>query len=184
MGDNKKHIDEDLNLTVPNKLSSDLKVLFNSDTSVPPEIDRDIIDKAHQHFIHRQKRLRLFRWSASAAAAVLILMFMLFFTREHRPSSLPSGIIVVAAAVLILMFMLFFTREHRPSSLPSGIIVVQADIDQSGSVDILDAFKLARHIESTDQPNKKWDINSDGLTNNQDVDAIAFTAVRLDKGVL
>jgi hypothetical protein len=104
MDDNKKHIDEDLDLTIPDKLSSDLKVLFKPVASVPPEIDRAIIERKHQHFIHRQKRLRLFRWSVSAAAAVLILMFMLFFT-----------------------------REHRPSSLPSGIIVVQADIDQSGS---------------------------------------------------
>jgi len=51
-------------------------------------------------------------------------------------------------------------------------------------VDILDAFKLARHVESTDRTEKKWDINGDGVVNSDDVDLIALAAVRLDKGVL
>jgi hypothetical protein len=45
-------------------------------------------------------------------------------------------------------------------------------------VDILDAFKLARHIESADA-DKKWDINEDGVVNGKDVDLVASAAVSL-----
>jgi hypothetical protein len=51
-------------------------------------------------------------------------------------------------------------------------------------VDILDAFKLARQIESAGPTEKNWDINGDGLVDRHDVDMVAFAAVRLDKGVL
>jgi len=50
-------------------------------------------------------------------------------------------------------------------------------------VDILDAFKLARHVESAGAVEAKWDFNADGLVNRKDVDAVASAAVRLDKGV-
>jgi hypothetical protein len=51
-------------------------------------------------------------------------------------------------------------------------------------VDILDAFKLARYVESAERTEKKWDINGDGLVNSNDVDLVASAAVRLDKGIL
>jgi hypothetical protein len=60
-------------------------------------------------------------------------------------------------------------------------------------VDILDAFKLAKSIESTEPIEKEWDINGDGLVNSSDVDLVASAAVRLptqktrakvDKGVI
>jgi hypothetical protein len=59
-----------------------------------------------------------------------------------------------------------------------------ADIDRNGRVDILDAFKLAKHIESAGSTETKWDINGDGLIDRSDVDVVALAAVRLDKGVL
>jgi hypothetical protein len=43
---------------------------------------------------------------------------------------------------------------------------------------------LARHIQASDLPDKKWDINSDGTVNQADVDFVALAAVRLEKGVL
>ena len=58
----------------------------------------------------------------------------------------------------------------------------QGDVDRNGRVDILDAFKLARHIESAGAVEGKWDMNGDGQVNREDVDIVAFAAVRLDKG--
>ena len=61
--------------------------------------------------------------------------------------------------------------------------VVPSDIDGNGRVDILDAFKLARGIEGVERGATEWDINGDGVVNREDVDYVAFKAVRLDKGV-
>jgi hypothetical protein len=115
------------------------------------------MDQAHQRLFCRQPR-RLLRWAAPVAAA---------------------------AAVIIFVFMLEFTMKEPESALSRSVLAVaQADIDHNGRVDILDAFKLARHIKSADRPDIKWDINGDGLVNRSDVDSVAFAAVRLDKGVL
>ena len=80
--------------------------------------------------------------------------------------------------------MLDLAKEPDQRLARSELVVARADIDQSGRIDILDAFKLARHIESADRPETKWDINGDGSVNRDDVDYVAFAAVRLDKGVL
>jgi hypothetical protein len=72
--------------------------------------------------------------------------------------------------------------EARKASLAAADM--GPDIDRSGRVDILDAFKLARQIKAGLQPSEKWDMNGDGQVNRKDVDLVAFAAVRLDKGVL
>ena len=156
MYDEKRHFDEDSDMRVSNKLSADLKALFRPDMSVPPEVDRGIMDRAYQQLVRRHKNRRIFRFSACAAVAV----------------------------VVFLVLTLDIIREPHPAALHSDIVAVRTDIDQNGSVNVLDAFRLARHIESTDRPDMKWDINGDGFVNYDDVDSVAFSAVRLDKGVL
>ena len=162
MTEKKGHFDEDLDLKVSLKFSEDLNTLFEPQFSVPPEVDRSIIDKAHQHLIPRHWRHRVFRhislWRFAAAAAVIIFAFSLNLTQEPGPST--SRTVLVKAQAI--------------------------DIDRNGRVDILDAFKLARHIETADRTDKKWDINEDGVVNRKDVDLVALAAVRLDKdkGVL
>ena len=156
MNDDEKYFDDDSGLRVSSKLSADLKGLFEPGTSVPPEVDRAIMDRAYQQLIGRQKKRRVFRRCACAAVA----------------------------AVVISVFMLDFIREPGSTGFRSDTVVAKSDIDQNGSVNVLDAFQLARRIESTDHPNMKWDINGDGSVNYDDVDSVAFAAVRLDKGVL
>ena len=78
----------------------------------------------------------------------------------------------IAAAAAVIIFALLFVNQSVP-----------ADIDRNGRVDILDAFKLAKQIQTESQPNKKWDINGDGRVNQEDVDNIAMVAVSLNKGV-
>ncbi len=160
MTEKKGHFDEDLVLKVSPKLSEDLNTLFKPHFSVPPEVDRAIMDQAHRHFVRRQRRSRLLRRAGSIAAA---------------------------AAVIIFAFSLNLTQKPGSSTSQSILVEAQAiDIDRNGRVDILDAFKLARHIESADRTDKKWDINEDGVVNRKDVDLVALAAVRLDKdkGVL
>jgi hypothetical protein len=160
MTERKEHFDENMDLRIPSKLSADLNALFEPQLGVPPEVDRAVMDRAHKHFAPLQsgkgKRLRVhWGWRIAAAAAVIILAFSLDLTKQTVP-----------------------TTDHLLLSKTQAV-----DIDRNGRVDILDAFKLARHIESAGNMETKWDFNGDGLINRSDVDTVAFVAVRLDKGV-
>lgn len=159
MAEKQKHSDEDLDLRVSGKLSADLSALFKSDASVPPEVDRAVMDRAYRQLVRRHWRRRLLRWAAPAAAA---------------------------AAVIIFVFLLELPKTKRSALTVtrSDLVAAQADIDLNGRVDILDAFKLARRIESAGRLEMKWDINGDGKVNRSDVDYVALAAVRLDEGVL
>jgi len=53
------------------------------------------------------------------------------------------------------------------------------DINRDGRVDILDAFALARRIETGGTADLRWDINGDGRVDRADVNAIAARAVSL-----
>jgi hypothetical protein len=177
MTERKGHFDEDLDLKVSPKLSEDLNTLFKPQFSVPPELDRAVMDQANRRLVQRHWRHRVFRhislWRVAAAAAVIIFAFSLNLTQEPGPTTSQSNLVEAQAI----------------------------DIDRNGRVDILDAFKLARHIESAESTDKSlspvsstgqalrkqgWDINGDGLVDRNDVDLVALSAVRLDKnkGVL
>lgn len=155
MTEKKGHFDEDLDLRISPKLSEDLNTLFKPQFSVPPELDRAIMDQANRRLVQRHWRHRIFHhisiWRIAAAAAVIIFAFSLNLTQKPGPSTSRS-VLVGAQAV---------------------------DIDRNGRVDILDAFKLARHIESANRTDKKWDINEDGVVNGKDVDLVASAAVSL-----
>ena len=156
----KEHFDEDLDLRIPSKLSADMNALFEPQVGVPPEVDRAVMDRAHNQLTPLQsgkgRHLRIhWGWRIAAAAAVIILAFSLDLTKQPNQT--------------IDSFSISKTQAE--------------DIDQNGRVDILDAFKLARHIESTGRTETEWDFNGDGLVDRSDVDMVAFAAVRLDKGV-
>jgi hypothetical protein len=59
------------------------------------------------------------------------------------------------------------------------------DVDRNGTVNILDAFELAKKIESAQNRGPGWeDVNGDGVLDKADVDRIAHMAVRVasDRG--
>jgi hypothetical protein len=160
MTEKNKYFDEDFDLRIPLKLSADLKALFEPQVGVPPEVDRAVMDRAYKHFAAMQsgkrRRLRIhWIWRIAAAAAVVIFAFSLDLTKQAGPT----------------------TDRFSISKIQN------VDIDRNGRVDILDAFKLARHIETADRTETEWDINGDGLIDRNDVDVVALAAVRLDKGV-
>jgi hypothetical protein len=157
----KEHFDEDMDLRIPPKLSADLKAFFQPQIGVPPEVDRAVKDRTNKYFAALQsgkvRRLRIhWAWRIAAAAAVIIFAFSLDLTKQTGPAT------------------------DRLSLSETQAI----DIDQNGRVDILDAFKLAKQIESAGRTETKWDFNGDGLIDRSDIDMVAFAAVRLDKGVL
>jgi len=157
--------DDNSGLKVSEELKTDLGDLFKPQHSVPPEIDRAILDKASGKLIRPQRRHNIIR---------------------------RIGIIAATAAVVIFAFSLDLSRKPKQSTTVSYFAETRsADIDLSGRVDILDAFKLARQIESANNSElilslrkQGFDMNGDGLVNRGDVDFIAKAAVRLDKGVL
>jgi hypothetical protein len=159
MNEKTEHFDENLDLKVSPEFSADLNALFKPRFSVPPEVDRAVMDRAHQQFVPRHWSHRILQhisiWRIAAAVAVIIFAFSLNLTQKSGPTTSQS-LLIEARAV---------------------------DIDRNGRVDILDAFKLARYVESEELTEKKWDFNGDGLVNSNDVDLVASAAVRLDKGV-
>jgi len=168
MAKRKEHFDEDSaarrpveDFRIPSKLSNDLNALLEPQVGVPPEVDRAVMDRVHKHFTGiKSRKGRLLRihwaWRIAAAAAIIIFAFSLDLTKQTGPT---TG-------------RLLLSKTQA------------ADIDRNGRVDILDAFKLAKHIESAGSTETKWDINGDGLIDRSDVDVVALAAVRLDKGVL
>jgi len=81
---------------------------------------------------------------------------------------------VGGAAGIMLMFFSLQTPK-----LPPGF--AQEDLNRDGVVDILDAFALAKKLE-TGASGAGVDFNGDGKVNQQDVAALAAQAVSLGKG--
>ncbi len=196
-------------LRAAHKLVNDLKTLCEATAPVPAEVDRAIADRARRHFVRRRPR-HLLRWvaPAAAAAAIIILVFTvdtsdkagraplskvtdsreLFVNGVEEPGPV-GGLNGAERKNLLVDRSGTAGREVMQKGIAvmsiNGVLAaVPADIDLNGRVDILDAFKLARHIESDARPDARWDINGDGLVNRTDVDNVARAAVRLDKGVL
>ena len=69
--------------------------------------------------------------------------------------------------------------EQRSANRPDHGTFAREDINRDGRVDILDAFALARKIESGERLDQRWDINGDGRIDRADANAIAARAVSL-----
>jgi hypothetical protein len=156
---NKDNLNNESYFNLSDKLKQDLKNIYKPIRTIPHEVDRAVLDRAHQHLTQKHWSYHILRhvsiWRIAAAAAVIIFAFSLNLTQKPGPTTNQSLLVETGAV----------------------------DIDGSGRVDILDAFKLARYVESAGLTEKKWDVNGDGLINSNDVDLVAFAAVRLDKGV-
>jgi hypothetical protein len=64
---------------------------------------------------------------------------------------------------------------------PTAADLAGEDLNHDGRVDILDAFQLARSLKQPNGPRPGLpDVNGDGVVNDQDVEALAAKAVRLD----
>lgn len=142
----------------PQPLVEDLRRLYAADPAVPAELDQAIRASARLHFKRMLWRRRAGRWAGFGAAAGVMLALL-----WSRPWNA--------------------TREDG-SDVPPGTLAVARpeDIDRNGRVDILDAFTLARGMESATTLSLEWDVNGDGRIDGADVDAVARAAVRLERG--
>lgn len=141
---------------VPVGLAEELRQFHNQRIFVPPEVDRSVLKRAERRFRRIRARKPWTLWSAIAACIALGLAT--FWTLDPgRPAP-----------------------QQELNSSP----LTQEDVDGNGSVNVLDAFALARWIKSGDSLQPRLDMNRDGLIDTQDIDHVAFKAVRLEEGNL
>ena len=152
-----EHRDREPELEAPRGLIEDVAALYRADVPVPPEVDEAVVSMARQRFAPRRRPRLVLRWAFAGAAA--------------------------SAAALLLALWIVGTPERRSRApVASAHVSRKEDFDGDGRVDILDAFALARHLESAHKPKDKWDMNGDGIVDRADVDRIAMAAVSLKRG--
>jgi len=152
------HTPDESQLQAPKALRGDLAALFGAEASVPPAVDAAVLASARRHLAPRGRARTAIRWAGVAAAA--------------------------AAAILLVVIHLGPAREApaRVAAKPAAAKAVtpdRSDINGDGRVDILDAFLLAKRLDTRRALDAAWDITGDGLVDRRDVDALAAAVVRL-----
>lgn len=138
-------------------LARDLAALGSQRIEVPSDIDDAVMAAARSALSERRRAGRnARRWAQWTAAA--------------------AGL-----ALVVWIGSLLSTRPVGLRDVSRQLVSVPGDLDGSGRVDILDAFVLARQLESGIAP-AAGDFNGDGRIDHADVDAIAMAAVRLTEG--
>ena len=136
---------------------------------IPNSVENAILAHAAVHLsqvsqpkIQPQKNRR-FAWVAwsSGTLAAALLLFALIPSKPDFPAE---------------RSVTFGEPESVSSSLER---LLNGDIDHSGEINILDAFALARTIESGSNDLPRWDQNGDGITDQLDINLIAQNAVML-----
>jgi len=162
MSDNERHFDKDADLGLRPEFSEDLGELFAPDRPLPACVDRAVAEAARRHVARPRRRLWTRHWAVPATAAAAILLGVCLWRFTTGPAS---------------------HTEHDRRAQALAVAQPEADIDRNGQIDILDAFTLARHLDTRQPNDKTWDFNGDGLVDRRDADTVALVAVRLDKGV-
>ena len=139
----------------PDRLSRDIRSLANVEMIVPNQIERDLLARAQRHLAPRN-RLRI-------------------HPRRAAPLAAAAGLALTVGVAL------WATSGRRSSPVPTinPAAQIAMDIDGSGRVDILDAFVIARAIESGSSLSSTWDVTHDGVIDLRDADAVAATAVSI-----
>lgn len=151
-------------LPLPPQLADDFGRLYPPGPPVPPGVEGEIWARARAHFARRRRVNLILAWAgaASAAAAVLVLVLLL----KNDPQ------------------MTQIAQIKKDGPAPVSTMATREDIDGNGRVDILDAFALARRVESGPAAGHGSDLDGDGQTGQSDVKLIALAAVRLERGSL
>ncbi len=133
-------------IDLPEELIQGLSRIDKAVAVMPPEADRRIVEAAREHFRDRPRRRRPagLRWAMAGSLAASLLVGVLLW-RTQAPMG-PADLQVATVA-----------------GMPD-------DIDGSGTVDILDAFALARTARGEQAPAARTRI-----------DALAMSVVALDR---
>lgn len=128
---------------------------------VPPTVDTAMLRAAQQHFAPASlSPSDGERAGVRGTLARLLRPWLLWPT--------------VATACLALAGLAYFTSRSTHQQF------AREDLNRDGRVDILDAFQLARKIQSGETPDT--DLNQDGVIDRLDAELIATHAVKLEKG--
>ena len=161
---------------LPAQLARDLHALYRT-PRVPATVDAKVLaltqssaaafaDRRSQ--AQRRHLSRPLRWvgAGAAAAAVAAVVLIALKLPSRQPARPGPGV----------------QATSQPAS-PAPTALVEArpgDVNRSGTVDILDAFELAKKIGSAQNRGPRWeDVNGDGVLDKSDVDRIAGMAVRV-----
>lgn len=161
---------EDEPIDAPQELIDTLADLHNERIFIPPSVDESIMAEARKHLSPppvRKKPTNMIAWSGwGVALAASVVLVASLSQRNRQPfdaaqsESTPVAEMASASPV--------YKRE---------------DINQDQSVDILDAFALARQLEGGGAVQTELDFNNDGVIDRGDVDWIAQTSVKIEKGI-
>ena len=162
----------------PAKLVTDLKGLHKEHIFVPPKVDQSIFNAAREQLGETSWKPAeqeatgqpwIQQWApwAAAAASLMLLLFLTLPGEKHTSPSAEAKASVTAEEVAL-----------KQKSLRPATMISRKDINKDGQVDILDAFTLARRIQ-TGAIKENWDINGDGQVNQADVEEISAFAVKL-----
>ncbi len=183
---------EDAPLQAPAELISALKRLENERRPfVPPTIDDAILRAARQHLGTLRRAgttpgplalgdlLRsILGWkpwlaaAAGAAALVIALAYLLVPTESRRASAeRPRTSRDFRAGPAVQA-----TEGQRPGSFQGP-----GKATEPKHLDIVDALRLAKRLQTGPVSDTRFDINGDGIVDERDAQAIATEAVRLDK---
>ena len=132
---------------------------------IPEAVDQAILShiRGRAHEIRRQRKvIHLFPRRAWAAAAV------------------------VALAVFVVTWNLF-TPFKNPKELPMTALNLETidsskDVDGNGSVDIIDAYLMARRVKDGVRLPAEWDFDQNGAIDQGDIRSLAMAAVALNQG--
>lgn len=133
--------------------------------------DADVLSGARQHLsgatqVDRKRRnLRLFfaGGTGGTIAAAVAIVFVLFVGNPAQEQQADEN------------FVSTMPNSPQPTAARPG------DLDDDGSIDILDAYALAK-AQQRGETDPQLDLNNDGSINQRDIDWIANRAVALNTG--
>jgi hypothetical protein len=196
--DDNQH-DRDEGLEAPPQLVSALQRLPREPVFIPPTADEAILRAARRHLTQPGESWvgwfqRIWRGSGGRAEKDGLLSLALSSkggegsgaaAREQR--DVPGWIRFLpwvagaAAALLLLAAIPQFLKRPAPGPGRDSAFA-RGDLNHDGRVDILDAFALARQLQSGGTRNLQLDVNGDGVVDERDVAALAARAVKLEQG--
>lgn len=109
-----------------------------------------------------------------AADNAVLSMAHAEFSRRRRMRLVArwgTGLAAAVAAMIVIAISI-----HHPTPQKS---LAKGDVNGDGTVNIVDALSLAKHLANHDAIEKRWDLNGDGVVDQKDIDALAMKAVSL-----
>jgi len=146
----RRHSDRRFDLRLPRSLAERVTGLYRTPVSVTPDVDEKIMETVWEHCEAVKARRRVRLWGQVG--------------------------VTIAAVFLVVWFYDMMRGPVVPPNAPAPLAGVE-DIDRSGTIDILDALALARHIGQGGRLGPRWDVSRDGVVDQTDVDAVAIAAV-------